>query len=99
MKRYTLDSFIRYDTDGPNAEAAMVETDDGEWVRQDEAHAEVERLMGENEMLRRALHGLVCLPVARREISLLRRGIGVATANKAWLVAFESLTPPSPTRV
>jgi hypothetical protein len=44
MRRYTVDKYIRYDTDGPNAEAAMVETDDGEWVRQDEAAAEIERL-------------------------------------------------------
>jgi len=41
MKRYTVDKYIRYDTDGPNAEAAMVEADDGEWVRHDEAAAEI----------------------------------------------------------
>jgi len=44
MKRYSVDKYIRYDTDGPNAEASMVETDDGEWVRLDEATAEIERL-------------------------------------------------------
>ena len=55
MKRYTVDKYIRYDTDGPNAEAAMVETDDGEWVRQDEAAAEIERLRSTVMRLRSAI--------------------------------------------
>jgi hypothetical protein len=43
MKRYTIDSAIIFDADGAKADAAMVEADDGEWVRHDEAAAEIER--------------------------------------------------------
>jgi hypothetical protein len=76
MKRYTLDKYIRYDTDGPNAEAAMVETDDGEWVRQDEAAAEIERL---RSVLSR-IHSLCDGIKSRQYITGLARG---ALAGKA----------------
>jgi hypothetical protein len=57
MKRYIIDSFIRYDTDGTNAEAAMVEAEDGEWVRYDEAAAEIERLRSVLGRIDRLCHG------------------------------------------
>ena len=70
MKRYTIDKYIRYDTDGPNAEAAMVETDYGEWVRQDEAAAEIERL---RSVLSR-IHSLCDGIKSRQYITGLARG-------------------------
>jgi hypothetical protein len=70
MKRYTIDKFIRYDTDGPNAEAAMVETDDGEWMRQDEAQGEIERL---RSVLSR-IHSLCDGIKSRQYITGLARG-------------------------
>ena len=70
MKRYTIDSAIIYDTNGAKADAAMVEAADGEWVRHDEAAAEIERL---RSVLSR-IHSLCDGIKSRQYITGLARG-------------------------
>ena len=45
------------------------------------------RLMDESEKLRGVIRDLLALPVAKKELGYLDKGIGTKTENAAWLRA------------
>ena len=64
------------------------EDEHGDYVLYKDAQAEVEKL-------RAVIRSLLELPEAHRQLKSLRRGIGTATAQAAWLNASDAINQPN----